>query len=162
MPHTFAFDLLLTAVHTVHSRGHSPHWKQGEQNCDHIIHPYNSLALWDVEVIWQVYFSFDKENILYTITNMSWRTCVVVKQIQSNLYTITCTWYLQFDGLLRDCSNSIANTLELLQSCTKHWDNEIPAISCVSTSLCPIIQSTTYPWSTLGENINNRSHNHQQ
>ena len=26
-------------------------------------------------------------------------------------------WY--FDGLVQDCSNSIANALELLQSCTK-------------------------------------------
>ena len=27
--------------------------------------------------------------------------------------------YSQFDGLVQDCSNSIANALELLQSCTK-------------------------------------------
>ena len=27
--------------------------------------------------------------------------------------------YIQIDGLMQDCSNSIANALELLQSCTK-------------------------------------------
>ena len=29
------------------------------------------------------------------------------------------TFYGQIDGLAQDCSNSIANALELLQSCTK-------------------------------------------
>ena len=28
-------------------------------------------------------------------------------------------WYHHIDGLVQDCSNSIANALELLQSCTK-------------------------------------------
>ena len=27
----------------------------------------------------------------------------------------------QVDGIVKDCSNSIANALELLQSCTKPW-----------------------------------------
>ena len=27
----------------------------------------------------------------------------------------------EIDGLVQDCSNSIANALELLQSCTKPW-----------------------------------------
>ena len=27
--------------------------------------------------------------------------------------------HIHFDGLVQDCSNSIANALELLQSCTK-------------------------------------------
>ena len=38
---------------------------------------------------------------------------------------VTVSWFnqlqaeLQIDGLVQDCSNSIANALELLQSCTK-------------------------------------------
>ena len=39
----------------------------------------------------------------------------VVKSIQ---------WRFYIDGLVQDCSNSIANALELLQSCTK------PSICC--------------------------------
>ena len=30
-----------------------------------------------------------------------------------------CIYILHFDALVQDCSNSIANALELLQSCTK-------------------------------------------
>ena len=29
--------------------------------------------------------------------------------------------HINIDGLVQDCSNSIANALELLQSCTKPW-----------------------------------------
>ena len=32
-----------------------------------------------------------------------------------------------FDGLVQDCSNSIANALELLQSCTKPSTFELPS-----------------------------------
>ena len=39
--------------------------------------------------------------------------------------------YLHFDGSVQDCSNSIANTLELLQSCTK------PSIWCYFLILKP-------------------------
>ena len=35
------------------------------------------------------------------------------------LHTRTTVEYMPIDGLVQDCSNSIANTLELLQSCTK-------------------------------------------
>ena len=32
---------------------------------------------------------------------------------------VPCSHYYNIDGLVQDCSNSIANALELLQSCTK-------------------------------------------
>ena len=37
------------------------------------------------------------------------------------LMPCTATVNQNFDGLVENCSISIANTLEILQSCTKHW-----------------------------------------
>ena len=44
------------------------------------------------------------------------------------------------DHLVQDCSNSIANALELLQFCTK------PSINCISISYHPNITSITSHW----------------
>ena len=44
--------------------------------------------------------------------------------IQCHLITTAITNNTNIDGLVQDCSNSIVNALELLQSCTK------PSISC--------------------------------
>ena len=43
------------------------------------------------------------------------------KFIEHNMITHSCfkSWLHQIDGLVQDCSNSIANALELLQSCAK-------------------------------------------
>ena len=49
----------------------------------------------------------------------------LLKQMLTNDSKIVClllpctTSWMLFDGLVQDCSNSIANALELLQSCTK-------------------------------------------
>ena len=57
---------------------------------------------------------------------MSWRTCVVVKQMQSNLLpqSLQCCIQYHVDGLVQDCSNSRVLAMELLQSCTK------PSLEC--------------------------------
>ena len=39
--------------------------------------------------------------------------------MQIFLNCVLLNFLLQIDGLVQDCSNSIANALELLQSCTK-------------------------------------------
>ena len=41
--------------------------------------------------------------------------------------------YIYFDGLVQECSNSIANALELLQSCTK------PSIHVFHLSMSPLL-----------------------
>ena len=40
-------------------------------------------------------------------------------QLIPNIRMLRCKGYNQIDGLVQDCSNSIANALELLQSCAK-------------------------------------------
>ena len=40
-----------------------------------------------------------------------------INHLSHNVSSSDFVWYI--DGLVQDCSNSIANTLELLQSCSK-------------------------------------------
>ena len=47
---------------------------------------------------------------------------------------------VKIDGLVQDCSNSIANALELLQSCTEPW-------KCLYMMLC------VYPCSIVSIHI---------
>ena len=48
-------------------------------------------------------------------------------------------WY--FDGLVQDCSNSIANALELLQFCTKPSISSLKSVSwgAINSSLSYLI-----------------------
>ena len=58
-----------------------------------------------------------------------------------------------FDGLLQDCSNCIANALELLQSCTKplilprhkNVDGSVQGCSNSSALAVELLQSCTKP-----------------
>ena len=53
-------------------------------------------------------------------------------------------WNLQIDGLVQDCSNSIANALELLQSCTKPSIFKLRATSPRSQWVNRHLTFTTY------------------
>ena len=70
---------------------------------------------WDIQFLW-----FRDEAI--TRTNIDvWfvRFCGI--QTESHFQTAilyNVLWKLHIDGLAQNCSNSIANALELLQSCT--------------------------------------------
>ena len=44
---------------------------------------------------------------------------IYVGYISNHVYKNTKYPHVNIDGLVQDCSNSIANALELLQSCTK-------------------------------------------
>ena len=64
---------------------------------------------------------FDNNNIKIWICIISWHTeqqhegpSQVIKSVLK-----LCKIATHIDGLVQDCSNSIANALELLQSCTK-------------------------------------------
>ena len=50
-----------------------------------------------------------------------------------------------FDGLVQDCSNSIANALELLQPCTK------PSIYQTLSQLCVSPLPSSWPWRGVQE-----------
>ena len=56
---------------------------------------------------------------------------------------------IRIDGLVQDCSNSIANALELLQSCTKPsmyaLVNEKPLLEMIST-YCHIDPGNMLKW----------------
>ena len=61
---------------------------------------------------------FTDKNCYYGQASLLWifdRKIIVLQEI----------WLNNIDGLVQDCSNSIANAMELLQSCTK------PAICCL-------------------------------
>ena len=75
----------------------------------------------------------------------------------------TMFWEIHFDGLMQDCSYSIANALELLQSCTKPsisgWqydyflmlDVQWPMIT--RTQRCPLCLDI-HPWNGHGFHLN--------
>ena len=55
--------------------------------------------------------------------------------------------FQQIDGLVQDCSNSIANSLELQQFCTKplsHWDNDVIENLSVQKTHKPIALTQLY------------------
>ena len=47
---------------------------------------------------------------------------ILVLRIQSLIYVLSHFFQYHTDGLVQDDSNSIANAMELLQSCTKIWN----------------------------------------
>ena len=90
-------------------------------------------SLWDDEPI-----NMKKDHRLLTPTSESLEKCLFNKcnMVISMLHNI--------DGSVQDCSNSTANALELLQSCTKPsiydlWDtNHSPVVMVVADVLAPI------------------------
>ena len=65
------------------------------------------------------------------------------------LYYFDNEWYIYFDGLAQDCSNSTANALELLQFCSK------PSILYLSRLADPekeIIPCTVHHWKKCKKN----------
>ena len=49
--------------------------------------------------------------------------------------------YFYIDGLVQDCSNSIINALELLQSCTKHRYDVNLMYLCSHSISCVVISA---------------------
>ena len=59
--------------------------------------------------------------------------------------------YLYIDGLVQDCSNSIANALELLQSCTKPSIWHKWGWVCWGKSVHVLVDCNQIPWTAVVE-----------
>ena len=70
-----------------------------------INHSSDRYSLWNCSCLYSIYLP----DILHQ--NKCWHHWIL-KSYSIKLY---------IDGLVQDCSNSIANTLELLQTCTEPW-----------------------------------------
>ena len=63
----------------------------------------------------------------------------ILNPVNYHMYCILNPVYYHIDGLVQDCSNSIANTLQLLQSCTK------PSIYGTYWTMCTIMRGILNP-----------------
>ena len=90
-------------------------------------------------------------------------TMITTFEIENKWVLIVWTYSeLHIDGLMQDCSNSIANTLELLQSCTKPWIYPYICDAQTGSSLClqsaSILTVTGTGWYNHDQRINSEGY----
>ena len=74
-----------------------------------------------------------------------------------NLYVLLIIWiagtFEEIDGLVQDCNNSIANALELLQSCTKSAKWLWHSISTLRYGTASIKLNRLDPWNKSQQKV---------
>ena len=98
-------------------------------------HPYNIKL--------SIYQRWSISQLLFIHYTMKIIMCNIID-------SLVATWLLNyFDGLVQDCSISIANVLEILQPCTR------PSMSCVIRSCQWFLEKSSWyqPWQVIWKYI---------